>query len=125
MHIRTPLLLAAIAATLSACQSEPREFSRTLPVAQQRPVGVEGAWADKNGLLTTFSAGRFETRTTDGTNTLMSSGTYTPQPSGVTQLSMFSNLSKTTQLVNCQLATSSQLNCTTEKGAQFSLQRRA
>jgi hypothetical protein len=37
---------------------------------------VEGAWVDPNGIVSTFSSGQFQTRTSDGTNTQMASGTY-------------------------------------------------
>ncbi|SIQ39427.1 hypothetical protein SAMN05880582_1011713 [Rhizobium sp. RU20A] len=123
MHIRTPLILAAIAATLSACQSEPRESYRPMPVAQQR-IGVDGAWSDPNGIVSTFTAGTFSTRTTD-TNQLLATGTYINVTDKLVEISMTSLVRNTQQKVNCALVTPSQLNCTTDKGAQFSLQRRA
>ncbi len=123
MHIRTPLLLAAIAATLSACQSEPREFSRPTPIAQQR-MTVDGAWSDPNGIVSTFTGGTFSTRTTD-TNQLLASGTYVNLSDKLVEISMTSLVRNTQQKVNCALVTANQLNCTTDKGAQFSLQRRA
>ncbi|WP_377290890.1 outer membrane lipoprotein Omp10 [Rhizobium sp. SG2393] len=123
MHIRTPLILAAIAATLSACQSEPREMSTSLPVAPQR-VTVDGSWSDPNGIVSTFTGGTFSTRTTD-TNQLLASGTYVNINDKLVEISMTSLVRNTQQKVNCALVTPNQLNCTTDKGAQFSLQRRA
>ena len=39
------------------------------------PSGVEGAWMDANGILSTFSGGTFQTVTTD-TGQKLSEGTY-------------------------------------------------
>ena len=59
----TVLSLLTAAVALAACQSE--RAPRDLPVTQ-RPVarGVEGAWVDPNGIVSTFAAGTFTTRTT-------------------------------------------------------------
>src|SRR4051812_765296 len=64
-----PALIAA--ASLASCTTE-RE--RPLP-DQPAAVSIEGTWSDPNGLLSTFQAGNFNTRTTD-TNQLLASGTY-------------------------------------------------
>ena len=113
-----PLLAAA--ATLSACQSYDRA-PRSAPVAQA-PQGVEGSWIDANGLVSTFSAGQFATKTTD-TNTTMATGTYVTQPGGLVEISLYSNVSKTASKANCSLVTPRQLNCTSGSGAQFTLNR--
>nr|WP_244658701.1 hypothetical protein [Ciceribacter thiooxidans] len=121
MKIRNLGVLLVCATALSACYSS---GPRPLPPVRQAPT-VEGTWVDANGLLSTFSNGRFETRTADGTNTLMASGTYVAQSDGIYQLNMFSNYSKTSSLVNCSVGVGSQLNCTTQEGKQFSLARRS
>lgn len=119
-----PLVVAlAAAALLSACQSSPAPVRR-LPPPQQAPT-VEGTWADQNGLVSTFAAGQIQTRTTDGTNSLLASGTYRTEPTGIIAISLYSTVKQTTSLVNCQMVTPSQLNCTTGANAQFSLTRRA
>lgn len=118
-----PLIFAtllAAAATLAACQSSSRAPS-SAPVAQA-PQGVEGSWIDANGLVSTFNAGQFATKTTD-TNTTMATGTYVTQPGGLIEISLYSNISKTASKANCSLVTSRQLNCTSGSGAQFTLNR--
>lgn len=121
MKIKTSILLLATAAALSACQSSPGP--RPLPTIASAPT-VDGTWSDPNGLISTFSAGKFDTRTTDGSNAVLASGTYITQPNGVVEISLFSNLKKTTSRVNCSLAGTNQLNCTADSGTQFSLARR-
>ncbi len=116
------IILAAAASVLAGCEST-REV-RTLPAPVRAPT-VEGAWTDPNGLISTFSGGTFNTRTSDGTNAVMASGTYSTDPSGIIQISFYSTLKKTTSRANCQLATADQLNCTSDSGAQFSLRRAA
>lgn len=121
MKLKTSLALFAAAASLSACIDGSQ---RPLPVSSQpAPTTVEGNWADPNGLLSTFSGGQFQTRTTDGTNTQMASGTYTTTPEGVIQINLYSNVKRTSSLVNCALVNTSQLNCTSDSGSQFSLRR--
>ncbi|MBB5535350.1 hypothetical protein [Rhizobium giardinii] len=117
----TILTLLSAAAALASCMG-PREV-RQQPPAQMAPAGVEGAWTDPNGLVSTFAGGQFQTRTSD-TNTQMASGTYTTT-GNVTQINLYSNLKQTTSLVNCALVTPNQLNCTSESGAQFSLVRKS
>ncbi|MBD9373496.1 hypothetical protein IB238_12785 [Rhizobium sp. ARZ01] len=117
-----PLIFAtllAAAATLAACQSSRAPASA--PVAQA-PQGVEGSWIDTNGLVSTFNAGQFATKTTD-TNTTMATGTYVTQPGGLIEISLYSNISKTASKANCSLVTPRQLNCTSGSGAQFTLSR--
>jgi hypothetical protein len=117
------IVLAAAASVLAACQSAPREV-RTLPAPVRAPT-VEGSWTDPNGLVSTFQGGTFNTRTTDGSNAVMASGTYSTDPSGIIQITFYSTLKKTTSRANCQLATADQLNCTSDAGAQFSLRRQS
>jgi hypothetical protein len=122
MKIKTSLALVATAAVLAGCMdSGPRQTSVSM---QSAPTTVEGSWTDPNGLVSTFSGGQFQTRTTDGTDTQMASGTYTTAAGGVIQISLYSNVKRTNSLVNCMLASSNQLNCTSDSGSQFSLTRR-
>lgn len=121
MKIKTSLALIAAAASLAACIDG---GPRPMPASSQPAARtVEGNWADPNGLVSTFSGGQFQTRTTDGTNTQMASGTYTTTPEGVVQINLYSNVKRTTSLVNCALVNPSQLNCTSDSGSQFSLRR--
>lgn len=118
----TALSLLAAAAALASCQTE--RAPRDMPVSQRpMPTGVEGAWVDPNGIVSTFAAGTFTTRTTD-TNQLLASGTYVNNSPTLVEINMTSLVRNTQSKVNCALVSQSQLNCTTAEGAQFSLSRR-
>ena len=118
----TILTLLSAAAALASCMG-PREV-RQQPPAQMAPAGVEGSWVDPNGIVSTFAAGTFTTRTTD-TNQVLASGTYTLVNDRLVEINMTSLVRNTQQKVNCALVTPTQLNCTSDSGAQFSLARRA
>lgn len=122
MKFKASLVLIAVA-TLSACVSS---APRRLPPQQASlaPQGVEGNWADPTGIVSTFQGGTMTTRASDGSNAVLASGTYVTQPSGLIEITLYSNLKKTTSRSNCSLVTPSQLNCTQDSGAQFSLTRR-
>lgn len=122
MKTKTVVTLAAAGLALTSCYSSgpPRQ----LPTVQQAPT-VEGSWTDPNGFVSTFAAGRVQTVTTDGSNKVMATGTYTMMPNNVVQISLFSNVKQTTTRADCALVTAMQLNCTSDSGAQFSLARRA
>ncbi|MFP5077202.1 outer membrane lipoprotein Omp10 [Rhizobium sp. YIM 134829] len=118
----TTLTVLALAAALAACQSAPREVAMVQP-SPVAPAGVDGSWVDPNGIVSTFAGGSFSTRTTD-TNQLLASGTYVSVTPRLVEINMTSMVRKTQQKVNCAVASPSQLNCTTDTGAQFSLTRR-
>lgn len=123
MKTKTALALIAIVAALSAC-SYSGGNPGPLPVATRAPTTVEGTWVDPNGIVSTFQAGSFNTRTTDS-NQLLASGTYINTGDRMVEINMTSLLRKTQSRVNCALVTSNQLNCTTDSGSQFSLARRS
>ncbi|HXV31149.1 MAG TPA: outer membrane lipoprotein Omp10 [Sinorhizobium sp.] len=116
----TILTLLAAATALASCHSTSREIRQT-PQAN-RPAGVEGAWVDPNGIVSTFTGGTFSTRTTD-TNQLLASGSYVSVSPTLVEINMTSLVRNTQSKVNCALVTPNQLNCTTDSGAQFSLAR--
>ncbi|AOF90560.1 MULTISPECIES: outer membrane lipoprotein Omp10 [Rhizobiaceae] len=118
----TALSLLAAAVALTACQSD--RAPRDLPPVRQQQTGVDGAWVDPNGIVSTFASGTFTTRTTD-TNQLLASGTYIKTSPTLVEINMTSLVRNTQSKVNCALVSQSQLNCTTAEGAQFSLARRA
>jgi hypothetical protein len=120
MKTKTVVTLAAASLALSSCYSSgpPRQ----LPSVQQGP-SVEGEWVDPNGIASSFQGGTFTTRTTD-TNQILASGTYTLQGDRLVEINMTSLVRNTRQKVNCALVTPTQLNCTSDSGAQFSLARR-
>ncbi|MCO5731937.1 outer membrane lipoprotein Omp10 [Rhizobium sp. SSA_523] len=117
-----PALITATA-MLSACVANPGPRSLPSPSQQQRQ-GVEGAWADPNGIVSTFQAGTFNTRSTD-TNALLASGTYTQVSPTLVEINMTSLVRQTQSRVNCAMVSQSQLNCTADSGSQFSLTRRS
>ncbi|WP_028746688.1 outer membrane lipoprotein Omp10 [Rhizobium mesoamericanum] len=121
MKVRTLLVLLGAVAALNACtMSSPRP----VPVAANpAPSGVEGSWADPNGIISTFQAGTFTTRTTDS-NQLLASGTYVKTSPSLVEINMTSLVRKTQSKVNCALVSQNQLNCTSDAGSQFSLTRR-
>ena len=122
MTIKTSLALLAAAASLAACVDG---GTRPMPVAAPAaPTTVEGSWADPNGIISTFQAGTFTTRTTD-TNQMLASGTYTNLSPTLVEINMTSLVRKTQSKVNCALVTPYQLNCTSDAGSQFSLTRRS
>jgi hypothetical protein len=123
MKTKVVMTALAVAASLASCQSGPREV-RQASYVQPAPAGVEGTWADPNGIVSTFASGTFSTRTTD-TNQLLASGSYTSITPKLVEINMTSMVRKTQQKVNCAMVTTAQLNCTTDTGAQFTLTRRA
>ncbi|MDO1581988.1 outer membrane lipoprotein Omp10 [Rhizobium oryzicola] len=120
MKIKASLALIAASAMLTACVSSPSP--RPLPPPVQ-PQGVEGTWADPNGILSTFQAGQFNTRSTDN-NALLATGTYVNTSPTLVEISMTSILRQKQSKVNCALVTPAQLNCTSDAGSQFTLTRR-
>ncbi|MEK1925300.1 outer membrane lipoprotein Omp10 [Rhizobium giardinii] len=118
----TILTLLSAAAALASCMG-PREV-RQQPPAQMAPAGVEGSWVDPNGIVSTFAAGTFTTRTTD-TNQVLASGNYTNLSPKLVEINMTSMVRNTQSKVNCAMVSQTQLNCTTDSGAQFSLVRKS
>lgn len=113
--------VAVLATGLAGCQSIYGGGETARP---SRPVagGIEGSWVDRNGIVSTFSNGTFETRTTD-TNSVLATGTYTYTARNMVQIALHSRLRNTDSTVNCALVGADQLNCTSNTGAQFSLSR--
>jgi hypothetical protein len=122
MKIRIAVVIAGISVALTACFSS---GPRPTPVAARAaPTGVEGAWSDPNGIISTFQAGTFTTRTTDS-NQLLASGTYVNTGPSLVEINMTSLVRKTQSKVNCALVNPGQLNCTSDAGSQFTLTRRS
>jgi phosphoribosylcarboxyaminoimidazole (NCAIR) mutase len=121
MKLRTLIVIAGASAALTACMPQ---SPRPMPVAAApvQATGVEGSWSDPNGIISTFQAGTFTTRTTD-TNQMLASGTYVSTSPTLVEINMTSLVRKTQSKVNCALVTQSQLNCTSDAGSQFSLTR--
>jgi hypothetical protein len=110
-----------VTAALASCSSTERE--RPLPVAPA-PVTIEGTWTDPNGLISTFQAGAFSTRTTD-TNQMLATGSYANTSGNLYEISLTSLVQNKQSKVNCALVNPNQLNCTADSGAQFTLARQS
>ena len=102
MNLHRIVAVGALTAILASCQSATYS-PRPLPV---QPQGIEGQWTDPNGIVSSFSNGRFETRTTD-TNSLLAEGSYRHVSAKVVEIDLTSLLRQTTSRVNCALATPS------------------
>jgi len=119
MPHRLKLLAMAVLATgLVACQASYQP--RVVPTS----TSIDGFWFDPNGIQSRFSAGTFETRSTD-TNTLLATGTYVQLNPQLVQIDVRSLVRNSNSRVNCALVSPMQLNCTSNTGEQFVLRRRA
>jgi hypothetical protein len=74
--------------------------------------------------ISRFSGGVFETVATDTGNKL-ADGNYRHIDSRTVEITVVSLIRQSTSTVNCALATTTQLNCTSSTGSQFVLTRRA
>lgn len=118
--------VAGMAILLTACQAVNYGPPPGLRPVPQQPQGtpIEGEWVDPNGIISRFNNGRFETRTTDS-NDLLADGSYRFVSPRLVEIDLTSRLRGTRSTVNCAVISPSQLNCTADSGAQFSLSRRA
>lgn len=107
-----------LAASLTACQTQYGRYQSSVPVSN-----FDGQWYDQNGILSTFYNGELQTKTTDGTNTLLAVGTYVPKSPTFMEIELRSLVSQSESRVNCVLATDRQMNCTASTGSQFILYR--
>jgi hypothetical protein len=121
MNFKTGAALVLAAMAASSCSPTGPSPRPMPPVAAQGPA-VDGRWVDKNGIVSTFQAGAFSTRSTD-TNTLLASGTYVTLSPTLYEINMTSLVRNTQSRVNCALISPSQLNCTTDSNSQFTLTR--
>ena len=112
--------LVGCAMFMAACSTSNQPV-RVAPPTQMQPQSlVDGLWVDQNGIVSSFSAGRFETRTAD-TNHLLAAGTYREAGGNVVEIEMTSVLRQTRSVVNCAVVAPYLLNCTPSQGSQFSL----
>ena len=117
--MRPALVLASLlgaATALSGCQLEPQ---RQIAVAPPQAT-IEGQWNSVGGpvaYVSSFSAGRFTSKTADGSYT----------KTNATQVSIIftSTTRNTRESVNCNLMSSDRLACVNSAGARFDLARRA
>ncbi|MEN9895827.1 MAG: Outer rane lipoprotein omp10 Minor outer membrane protein omp10 [Pseudomonadota bacterium] len=121
---RSNLLGIVLLTCLAGCQTMDVSLPQPQPVEPKYTPTADGDWVDTSGIVSSFRAGTFTTRTTDS-NQVLASGTYVNTSPTLVEINMTSHLRKTQSKVNCQLVTANQLNCTSQTGAQFSLARRA
>ena len=120
MPIRTAGLLA-VSLALAGCQvAGPVGYGRP-NIPQQ--TGVEGNWLGTDGVaISTFRSGTFTSYALDTGNAL-ARGTYTMTAANTASIALTSLIRNTTTRVNCLVVNPSQMNCTTQTGAQFTLLR--
>ena len=109
-------------ALLASCTTS---SDRPLPEPPRAPTTIEGTWSDPNGLISTFQAGSFNTRTTDGSNQLLASGTYINTSPNLYEINLTSLVQNKQSKVNCAMVNPQQLNCTADSGLQFTLRRQS
>lgn len=110
--------LFVMAAILTACQTQYGQYQSSVPT-----TNFDGQWYDQNGILSTLYNGELQTKTTDGTNTLLAVGTYVPKSPTLMEIELRSLVSQSESRVNCVLASNTQMNCTASTGSQFILYR--
>lgn len=115
--IKKSLVVAFTTIGLAGCQN--------ISFNQPQPTSFEGEWQDQNGIISSFNAGKFETKTTDGTDTLLAVGTYRKVNPSFAEIEVRSLVRRTVSQVNCALVNPSRMNCTSSSGTQFTLFRRS
>ncbi len=118
---RFTIFAALASAFLASCQSGPQDTD--LPPLPKAPATIEGAWVDPNGIVSTFAAGSFNTRTSDS-NQLLASGTYANTGPKLVEINMVSHVQNKQSKVNCAMVADNQINCTADSGTQFTLNRK-
>lgn len=117
-----PILTLICCTVLAAsCTTTPQSGRLpTTPTAPQAPVSaVDGEWRDKDGIISRFAGGRFETLSADS-NTTLAIGTYV-ETGNLIEIELTSVLRRTQSRVNCALVAPYLMNCTPSQGAKFSL----
>ncbi len=123
--MRPALVLASLlgaACVLSGCQLEPQQ---QIAVAPPRAT-IEGQWNSVGGpvaYVSSFSAGRFSSRTADGSRVL-ADGSYTKTSPTQVAIVFTSTTRNTRESVNCNLMSADRLACVNSAGARFDLSRR-
>lgn len=119
--IAPTLCLTVMAFALSACNLSQNYGQR--PSVQNIPTGIDGQWVDKNGIVSSFKNGIFETRSSD-TKEKLSEGNYRFRNPQLVEIEMRSIVRGTVSRVNCAVSNNSmELLCTASNGSQFSLNR--
>lgn len=115
----------ALAAAAAGCVGGSDGTTQRLGSVAIAPSGVEGSWVDETGVgVSTFSNGAFSTTALDNGSRL-SEGTYRFNGSNTVAITGTSLIRQQPIAFNCNIASRSQLNCTSAEGNRFILTRRA
>ncbi|MBA9082623.1 MULTISPECIES: hypothetical protein [Bartonella] len=120
-HICRILWLTITVLAIGAC-SLPHHYGQH-PTVENIPTGIDGEWIDKNGIISSFRNGTFETRAAD-TKEKLSEGTYNYVNAQHVEIEIRSILRGTISRADCRLSNDTmQLFCTSSTGSQFFLNR--
>lgn len=114
-------VVVAMAAALAGCQTQTTPYQSNVPTLSN----FDGQWFDQNGIMSVFRNGEFQTKTTDGTNTLLAVGTYEQTSPTFVEINLRSLVRQSQSQVNCALASNAQMNCTSSTGARFILYKQS
>ena len=114
---------------LGACVATPVSPVRPVgpgPVQPQPDTRVEGSWAPGDGAsIATFQNGAFTNRASDTGQPFTAGGRYAYASANEVRITYTSVVRQEQVNVNCLVVAPTQMNCTNNAGAQFSLFRRA
>ncbi|EJF88156.1 hypothetical protein [Bartonella melophagi] len=120
-HICRILCLTITILAIGAC-SLPHYYGEHSTV-ENISTGIDGEWIDKNGIISSFRNGTFETRAAD-TKEKLSEGTYNYVNAQHVEIEIRSILRGTISRADCRLSNDTmQLFCTSSTGLQFFLNR--
>lgn len=116
----------ALAASVAGCVGgDGGSGTRLGSAATLKPVGVDGSWVDEGGVgISTFANGVFTTTAMDNGSRL-SEGSYRFNGSNTVSITGTSLIRQQPIAFNCNIASRSQLNCTSAEGNRFVLTRRS
>ena len=108
-----PFAVAALAATLAACQSNSRSSAEP----------IEGNWAaDDGSFIATFNKGAFSSRLISTGETVVSDGGYARSGSGI-QLSWTSLAANEPRSASCTFLAADKIACEPSAGQRFTMTR--
>ncbi|AGF74186.1 outer membrane lipoprotein precursor [Bartonella australis AUST/NH1] len=116
------LCLMISALTLVACGSS--QYYTPNLFAHNMPTGIDGEWADQNGIISSFRDGIFETRAAD-TKEKLSEGTYNYVNARHVELEVRSILRGKVSRASCTVSNDKTLlSCMSNASSQFFLKRK-
>ncbi|ACT56672.1 hypothetical protein Q7M76_00355 [Candidatus Liberibacter asiaticus] len=113
-------LVAAIAVVSCSALSVVVDSSELLP----EPMDITGYWEDDNGILSYFQKdGKFKTISTDGSSSVLATGSYHVKINQDVEIKLTSLIRNTSGKIQCQFLDSNKLNCLAKDQKQFYLRR--